>query len=96
LAHTAHILLVLLCAQFFVRCADVLSALCAGACVCVCPAGGWAGGEAALLQLREQLQREKAAKKAVNSAVSSSSSAKVQPPPPKDGKAPIYIGYSKE
>lgn len=49
-------------------------------------------------QLREQLQREKAAKKAGSQAVSSSSSssAKVEMPAPKGGLKPIYVGYSKE
>jgi len=60
--------------------------------------GGWAGGEAGLWQLREQVQREKAAKKAANAAISgaSSSKAKVQPPAPKGDKAPIYVGYGKD
>lgn len=69
-----------------------------GLCLCAADCavtGGWAGGEAALLQLREQLQREKSAKKAVNAAISSSSS-KVQPPAPKGGLQPIYVGYGKE
>lgn len=71
-----------------------------GMCLCAADCavtGGWAGGEAALLQLREQLQREKSAKKAVNAAISSSSSgAKVEPPAPKGGLQPIYVGYGKE
>lgn len=62
---------------------------------CLIFAGGWAGGEAALLQLREQLQREKSAKKTANQA-SSSSSSKVEMPAPKGGLAPIYLGYGKE
>lgn len=58
--------------------------------------GGWAGGEAGLWQLREQVQREKAAKKAGGAASSSNSDGKVQPPAPKGGLQPIYVGYSKE
>jgi len=58
--------------------------------------GGWAGGEAGLWQLREQLQREKAAKKATTSQTVSSSS-KVQPPTPKgDKQQPVYVGYGKD
>jgi hypothetical protein len=58
--------------------------------------GGWAGGEASLWQLREQLEREKAAKKAGGSSSSGSSKAAPQVPAAKDGLAPIYLGYGKE
>lgn len=62
--------------------------------------GGWAGGEAGLWQMREQLQREKAAKKAANAAISDSRSSgsrsRPQSPAPKDGLEPIYVGYGKE
>lgn len=60
-----------------------------------CCVGGWAGGEAGLWQLREQVEREKAAKKAATQK-SAASSSRPQMPPAKDGLAPIYVGYSKE
>lgn len=59
--------------------------------------GGWAGGEAGLWQLREQVLKEMDGKnKGSSSAASSSSSKATQPPRPKDGLAPIYVGYGKE
>lgn len=59
--------------------------------------GGWAGGEAGLWQLREQVLREKAAQKAAaQKPAAATSSSKPQVPAPKDGLAPIYVGYGKE
>jgi hypothetical protein len=62
--------------------------------------GGWAGGEAGLWQLREQVLQEKQQAKKASSApasqTTSTSSKPVQPPAAKDGLAPIYVGYGKE
>eukprot|EP00879_Flechtneria_rotunda_P010724 GHRR01011206.1.p1 GENE.GHRR01011206.1~~GHRR01011206.1.p1 ORF type:complete len:246 (+),score=79.20 GHRR01011206.1:2-739(+) len=59
--------------------------------------GGWAGGEAGLWQLREQVVREKAAKKAaVAKSGQPAGSAPLKPPAPKGGLQPIYVGYSKD
>jgi hypothetical protein len=55
-------------------------------------AGGWAGGEAGLWKLREQVLAEKAAKKAPAPPAAPS---KPAVPKPQGGKAPIYLGYSK-
>eukprot|EP00775_Hariotina_reticulata_P004770 gene4770-5020_t len=62
--------------------------------------GGWAGGEAGLWQLREQvLQEKQQAKKPASSAAgeaTSTSSKAVQPQASKDGLAAIYVGYGKD
>lgn len=58
--------------------------------------GGWAGGEAGLWQLREQVLREKAAVKAAAAQPATPVSRPASPPAPKDGKKPIYVGYSKD
>jgi hypothetical protein len=62
--------------------------------------GGWAGGEAGLWQLREQVMREKAAAKSATKAAAAAATAAAaraaSPPAPKDGKQPIYVGYAKE
>jgi hypothetical protein len=62
-------------------------------------AGGWAGGEAGLWQLREQVMREKAAAKSGAKPAEPAAAAAARPatpPAPKDGKQPIYVGYAKE
>lgn len=61
--------------------------------------GGWAGGEAGLWQLREQVMREQAAAKTGAKAAAAPAPAAARPaspPAPKDGKAPIYVGYAKD
>lgn len=56
--------------------------------------GGWAGGEAGLWKLREEVLAQKQAKKAGASAPAAAPG-KPSVPKPEEGKAPIYIGYSK-
>ncbi|PNW84918.1 hypothetical protein CHLRE_03g164000v5 [Chlamydomonas reinhardtii] len=56
--------------------------------------GGWAGGEAGLWQLREQVIKEKDSKKPAAPAPSSPLPVKVPKAPA--GKAPVYIGFVKE
>ncbi|KAF8067268.1 hypothetical protein HT031_002315 [Scenedesmus sp. PABB004] len=64
--------------------------------------GGWAGGEAGLWQLREQVLREKAAAKGAKGGAAPAAAAApaparpASPPAAKDGKAPIYLGYGKD
>ncbi|KAG2455160.1 hypothetical protein HYH02_000977 [Chlamydomonas schloesseri] len=56
--------------------------------------GGWAGGEAGLWQLREQVTKEKESKKPAGPAPSSPLPVKIPKAPA--GKAPVYIGFVKE
>jgi hypothetical protein len=58
--------------------------------------GGWAGGEAALVKFREEAAKEMAAKKGGAASTSSSSSSGAKLPAAPEGKAPIYLGFSKE
>jgi hypothetical protein len=57
--------------------------------------GGWAGGEAALWKLREEVQAQKAASKAGGAPPAPPAPSKPSVPKPQGGKAPIYLGYSK-
>ncbi|GBF88173.1 hypothetical protein Rsub_00885 [Raphidocelis subcapitata] len=54
--------------------------------------GGWAGGEAGLWKLREEVLAQKTAKK---TAASDAAAGKPAVPPPEGDKAPIYIGHAK-
>jgi hypothetical protein len=59
--------------------------------------GGWAGGEAALAKFREEAAKELAATKGGStSTTASSSSSSPKLPAAPEGKAPIYLGFSKE
>ncbi|GLC35937.1 hypothetical protein PLESTB_000521200 [Pleodorina starrii] len=55
--------------------------------------GGWAGGEAGLWQLREQVQKEKATKSAPKAAPKAAAPVAANPPP---GKEAIYVGFNKD
>ncbi|GBF96556.1 hypothetical protein Rsub_09139 [Raphidocelis subcapitata] len=57
--------------------------------------GGWAGGEAALWKLREELAAQKAASRGAAPPPPPAAPSKPSIPKPQGGKAPIYLGYSK-
>ncbi|GIL72635.1 hypothetical protein Vretimale_4380 [Volvox reticuliferus] len=56
--------------------------------------GGWAGGEAGLWKLREQVQKEKVVKQPTKPASKATASSITANPPP--GKAAIYVGFNKD
>ncbi|EFJ47103.1 hypothetical protein VOLCADRAFT_120979 [Volvox carteri f. nagariensis] len=56
--------------------------------------GGWAGGEAGLWKLREQVQKEKPAKQPTKTPPKATGMPVTANPPP--GKAAIYVGFNKD
>jgi len=57
--------------------------------------GGWAGGEAGLWKLREEVLEQKKQQKAGGGAAPAAGAGKPAVPKPQGEKQPIYIGYSK-
>ncbi|KAI8466555.1 MAG: hypothetical protein J3K34DRAFT_433278 [Monoraphidium minutum] len=57
--------------------------------------GGWAGGEAALWKLRDEVVAQKQQQKKGGAAPAPAAAGKPAVPKPEGGKAPIYLGYSK-
>ncbi len=58
--------------------------------------GGWAGGEAGLWKLREEVLAQKKQQKAAAAPAAPAPPAKPEVPKPQDGKEPIYLGYGKK